>query len=156
MIEADKDIKAAAPSIFVRPAAEQDCQRLCDIYLAVRRQTFTWVSPDHFRRDDFLMHSKGEEQLICEVDASVVGFISVFRPENFIHMLFVMPAFQGYGVGGALLAALPGWPQQSYRLKCLVKNQRARGFYLSKGFKVTGSGASTEGDYEELTFAGQP
>ena len=52
----------------------------------------------------------------------------------------------------ALLAALPDWPHNKYRLKCLVKNSRARAFYCSKGFVVTGSGTSPEGDFEEMSF----
>ncbi|MET3753961.1 ribosomal protein S18 acetylase RimI-like enzyme [Rhizobium binae] len=33
-----------------------------------------------------------------------------------------------------------------------MNNRRAKAFYLSHGFQVTGNGASPEGDYEELSF----
>ena len=52
----------------------------------------------------------------------------------------------------SLLQALPEWPGHRYRLKCLVKNRRAKAFYLAHGFRVTGNGTSPEGDYEELSF----
>jgi len=68
------------------------------------------------------------------------------------HVEDYLPEFQGKGAGTALLQSLPAWPEHRYRLKCLVNNSRAKAFYLAHGFQVTGRGASTEGDYEELSF----
>lgn len=89
--------------------------------------------------------------LVCETeDGEVIGFISFWPPDDFIHMLYVRTEFQRKGVGIALLQALPGWPRRRYRLKCLVKNDRARKFYQSIGFIVSGSGKSSEGDYNDM------
>jgi ribosomal protein S18 acetylase RimI-like enzyme len=80
----------------------------------------------------------------------IAGFLTLWEPDNFIHMLYILPAFQGSGAGRALLAALPDWPRRRYRLKCLVKNTRAIAFYRAIGFEIVGDGASPEGDYKDM------
>ncbi|WP_454847981.1 N-acetyltransferase family protein [Rhizobium binxianense] len=137
----------------VRPQRAEDEQELAEIYLSVRRSTFTWVDPGRFHGEDFAAHSNGETVLVCEDPAGVIaGFLALWETDDFIHMLYVRPEFQGMGVGTALLQALPGWPDHAYRLKCLINNRRAKAFYLARGFRVTGNGASPEGDYEEMSF----
>ncbi|NTJ64804.1 GNAT family N-acetyltransferase [Agrobacterium rhizogenes] len=138
----------------VRPAREQDMQQLAEIYLRVRRETFLWVEPGHFTLEDFAAHTNGERLFVCEDEhGAVVGFAAIWEPDDFIHMLYILPTFQGRGAGKALLAGLPEWPQRRYRLKCLVKNMRAMAFYRRLGFEIIGDGASPEGDYKEMRLA---
>jgi GNAT superfamily N-acetyltransferase len=136
----------------VRRSRPSDSTQLGDIYFDVRRQTFTWVDPGNFRREDFLAHSQGEMVWVAEArDGEIAGFMTLWAEDNFIHMLYIRKEWQGRGVGTALLQALPGWPRRKYRLKCLINNRGAKAFYLGHGFVVTGSGTSAEGDYEELS-----
>ncbi|MBB3656025.1 ribosomal protein S18 acetylase RimI-like enzyme [Rhizobium sp. BK650] len=138
----------------IRPNRPEDAMQLADIYLSVRRKTFTWVDPGKFHREDFAAHTNGEVVSVCEApNGKIAGFISIWAADDFIHMLYILPELQGRGAGTALLQSLPGWPQHTYRLKCLVNNRHAKAFYLAHGFQVTGRGASTEGDYEELSLA---
>ena len=124
---------------------------LAEIYLSVRRATFLWVDPSHFSLEDFVAHTTGESLLVCEDPHGVIaGFASLWEADDFIHMLYILPAFQGRGVGKALLAALPDWPKRRYRLKCLVKNARAIAFYEAAGFEIIGEGPSPEGGYKEM------
>ncbi len=137
----------------IRSPRPSDLERLADIYLAVRRETFTWVNPGSFRHEDFRAHTQGEHLWLAEApDGEAAGFMTLWAPDDFIHMLYVGKSWQGQGAGAALLRALPDWPHNKYRLKCLVKNSRAGAFYRSNGFVVTGSGTSAEGDYEEMSF----
>nr|WP_314071520.1 GNAT family N-acetyltransferase [uncultured Roseococcus sp.] len=125
---------------------------LAEIYATVRRETMHWLDPDYFRSSDFSRDSQGEDILVARSAADeILGFVSVWAPDAFIHMLYVRREWRGMGVGKALLAALPGWPERSYRLKCLTRSTEARLFYLCQGFVATGCGTSPEGDYEELT-----
>ncbi|NLS18288.1 GNAT family N-acetyltransferase [Rhizobium sp. P40RR-XXII] len=141
----------------VRPAREQDMQTLAEIYLHVRRGTFRWVDPGRFSLEDFAVHTNGERLFVCEdKDGMVAGFAAVWEPDDFIHMLYILPAFQGRGAGKALLTALPDWPARRYRLKCLVKNTHAMTFYRKIGFEIIGDGASPEGDYKEMRLDGSP
>jgi ribosomal protein S18 acetylase RimI-like enzyme len=135
----------------IRPAREQDTDSLAEIYLGVRRQTFIWVDPVRFHTEDFAAHTQGERVFVCEDEYGMIaGFLTLWEPDNFIHMLYILPAFQGSGAGRALLAALPDWPRRRYRLKCLVKNTRAIAFYRAIGFEIVGDGASPEGDYKDM------
>ncbi|WP_088691182.1 MULTISPECIES: GNAT family N-acetyltransferase [unclassified Rhizobium] len=137
----------------IRPPRPSDLEILADIYLAVRRETFVWVDPLSFRHEDFQAHTQGEHLWLAEApNGETAGFMTLWPPDDFIHMLYVCKSWQGQGAGAALLAALPDWPHNKYRLKCLVKNGRANAFYRSKGFVATGSGTSAEGDYEEMSF----
>jgi GNAT superfamily N-acetyltransferase len=137
----------------IRPSRPEDTTELAEIYLSVRRQTFIWVDPGNFHREDFAAHTNGEIVSVCEGhDGAIAGFISLWAADDFIHMLYILPEYQGMGAGAALLHSLPGWPEHKYRLKCLVRNTRAKAFYLAQDFSVTGRGSSAEGDYEELSF----
>ncbi|TCR90855.1 GNAT family N-acetyltransferase [Rhizobium sp. BK376] len=138
----------------IRPAEREDRTVLSDIYLYVRRTTFTWVDPGQFHEEDFAAHTRGERVFVCEDRAvGIAGFLALWEPEDFIHMLYIRPRFQGQGAGTALLEFLPGWPVRAYRLKCLVRNKRAMGFYASLGFQVTGNGTSPEGDYLDMQLS---
>jgi len=138
-------------TFVIEAARPADLPVLAQLYLDVRRQTMTWLPPDRFRYEDFAADAAGETiQVARGVNDEILGFISVWPADNFIHMLYVRETSQGAGVGAALLKALPDWPSRGYRLKCLVKNARATSFYLRHGFFVVGAGASEEGDYEDL------
>lgn len=128
-----------------------DLPALAQIYLDVRRETMSWVEPSSFRFEDFIEHSSGETILVARSrKGDVLGFISVWTADDFIHMLYVSSQWRGLGVGSALLRAIPEWPVRSYRLKCLVKNRHAKEFYERHGFTVIDYGNSPEGDYEEM------
>lgn len=138
-------------SFQIRRAGLADFAVLAEIYLQVRRETLVWVSPEKFALADFAEHSRGESIWLAQMDGGeVMGFISLWDADHFIHMLYIRQLFQNRGVGVALLRALPHWPMPAYRLKCLIQNVRARAFYRAQGFVVVGQGASPEGDFEEL------
>jgi len=140
-------------NVTIRTPQHSDREELADIYLQVRRQTFTWVDPYKFRHEDFAAHTQGELVWLAEAaDGTIAGFMTLWAADDFIHMLYIRKEWRGRGVGTALLAALPDWPRHKYRLKCLVNNAQAKAFYLSRGFAVTSGGTSSEGEYEELTF----
>jgi GNAT superfamily N-acetyltransferase len=146
-------VKSIAMTWKIRAPTPADLEELADIYLAVRRETFTWVEPFVFRHQDFFAHTRGEAVWLAENgDGEIAGFMTLWAPDQFIHMLYIRKQFQGQGIGTALLQALPDWQDRPYRLKCLVRNQRAKAFYRANGFVVTGTGTSAEGDYEEMTF----
>lgn len=137
----------------IRSPVKADLEELADIYLAVRRETFTWVDPLVFRHEDFFAHTQGEMVWLAELsDGEIAGFMALWPPDDFIHMLYLRKQYQGRGIGTALLGALPDWPLKKYRLKCLDRNERAKAFYHARGFVLTGSGTSAEGTYGEMTF----
>ncbi len=139
---------------IVRNSIDADHETLAGLYLTGRRDTFYWIAPTSFRLEDFASQTEGELILVAEAnEGKIAGLISLWEPDCFIHMLYIDKEWQGRGVGSALLRALPGWLNNTYRLKCFVQNKRAKGFYLKHGFKVTGTGGSPEGEYEVLTIS---
>lgn len=84
----------------------------------------------------------------CEVWGSfdgddLIGFIA-FR-ENWIDQLYVLPAYQGRGIGGALLA-LAQARFSKIQLWTFQKNDVARNFYENRGFV---SAEQTDGSRNE-------
>lgn len=55
--------------------------------------------------DDFDRDTVDEYVLLAEEDNHILGFASLYLPDNFIHNLFVHPDFFCKGIGGLLLDA---------------------------------------------------
>jgi ribosomal protein S18 acetylase RimI-like enzyme len=141
--------------VAVRHPIGTDLSALRELFVSSRRKAFSWRPPDEFQLADFDVQTQGELLLVAEDgDGSPVGFISVWEPDNFIHHLYVEPAHQRRGTGGALLWALPNWTQTRYRLKCVRRNEAALAFYRALGFVEVGSGTGDDGEYLELESSG--
>jgi GNAT superfamily N-acetyltransferase len=130
----------------IRPYEEADRPFLRTLYLASRKQTWTWLEDD-FQLEDFDRAVIGEKILVAERDGHLLGFASVFTQENFLHNLFIDPQFQGTGAGSALLHAAETTFTRRGSLKCLVKSKNSVGFYLSKGWIIISTGESPKGEY---------
>lgn len=134
--------------ITVRQANLQDRSVLQHLFLASRRQAYTWMAADAFRLSDLDEQTQGETILVAEDERrKIVGFVSIWDADHFIHHLYVDSEQQRNGVGRALLAALPGWPDRKYCLKCLLLNRKAAAFYRACGWIETGGGTAEDGDY---------
>jgi quinol monooxygenase YgiN len=118
---------------LIRHAARRDRDALADLYLTCRRQTFTWVEPMRYARDDFDADTQDELLLVCERDDVPVGFLGLWTPDNFLHHLFVLAGHQGHGAGRGLVRAAQTYATGPLRLKCAVRNERALRFYERLG-----------------------
>ena len=135
-------------SITVRRATAQDQAALQELFLNLRRQTYTWLATASFCLADLPQQTQGEAILLAQDEqGALAGFISVWEADHFIHHLYVGADQQRRGVGRALLAALPGWPGQRYVLKCLLRNHAAAAFYRASGFAEAGNGMGEDGEY---------
>ncbi|MEX3073384.1 GNAT family N-acetyltransferase [Vibrio alginolyticus] len=105
------------------------------LYLESRLATFTWQDTVLFELSDFERDTEGEDILVASKSNEILGFISIWEPDNFIHHLFVSPCNFRSGVGLKLL----DFAKQRYSnlsLKCLTQNRNAIGFYRSQGFTI--------------------
>ncbi|RLL71550.1 GNAT family N-acetyltransferase [Ochrobactrum soli] len=127
-------------NIIIRPGGPDDLPALRDIFLRSRQAAFRWEPSYSFDLGDFDSQTEGEFQLVACNQEVLVGFISVWEPDQFIHHLHVDPRFLRRGIGRALLFALPGWKINRYRLKCVSANERALAFYHSNHFIQVGEG----------------
>ncbi|MDE2427816.1 MAG: GNAT family N-acetyltransferase [Burkholderiales bacterium] len=135
------------PLITIREAVSHDYIWLQHIY----QRSFLeadWLPASSQVTRQFSDVSAGEKIFVAlRSDATVVGLISVYEDDAYIHHLYVLPEAQQSGVGRALLESLHAWLPQPWRLKCLVDNFRALRFYQSMGFEEIDSGTSASGDY---------
>jgi len=74
------------------------------------------------------------------------GYISIWKPDWFIHHLYIDPSVHGIGIGRALLIHVQNMAGNNpLSLKCQTANKKALGFYNAAGF--TESQESGEDEY---------
>lgn len=139
-------------SLSIRPFIEADRQRLKEIYLLCRVQTFYWCDSAQFQFDDFEAHIIGEDVMVALFEDTIVGFIAVWPPDSFIHHLYVDAAYRAGGIGKALLANVIEKYPPPLHLKCLVKNEPALNFYKLQGWAIVGDGSDELGDYYLMKY----
>jgi GNAT superfamily N-acetyltransferase len=133
-------------------ARTEEIGACADLYLRVLTETFTWLPPERHRRDDFLRAAKEEETYVAVEGGRVLGLAGYYRPQNFIHSLYV--DLRGRGVGRVLLnhvllVAEPG----PVSLKVQAPNLRAQAFYLREGFVCLEHGRDVGSDIAWIRYA---
>jgi GNAT superfamily N-acetyltransferase len=122
----------------IRPARKDELAACARVYVAVLRDTFTWLSPERHREADFLGAAREEEVYVANEDGRMVGVAAYFHPQNFLHSLYVTE--RGRGVGKALLDHISARAGGTLQLKCQAANLRAQAFYVREGFRCTEAG----------------
>jgi GNAT superfamily N-acetyltransferase len=125
--------------LTVRRARAGELADCAELYVRVLRETFTWVPADRHRQSDFLRAALVEEVYVAEEGGRMVGLAAFYRPQNFIHSLYVTE--RDRGIGKALLAHLQAVADGPLSLKCQAANRRAQAFYLREGFRCTETGS---------------
>jgi ribosomal protein S18 acetylase RimI-like enzyme len=88
------------------------------------------------------LHEEGETTFswVARLNSRVVGYCSVEKKEaaNKIAALYVLPGFQGRGIGSRLLWQALGWlgGHKNITLGVVSYNQRAINFYQKFGFEM--------------------
>lgn len=135
-----------------REATPDDGPCLADIY----RSCLTiadWLPEGASEKAHFDRDTEGERLFLVEEGGEVLGFVSVWEPDSFLHHLYVHPEAQGRGVGTLLLRHLRDHVQPPWRLKCACSNQRAHRFYRSRGWFQIEEGNSETGPYRLMAWA---
>jgi GNAT superfamily N-acetyltransferase len=135
---------------LVRPCTETDRSKLAAIYRDCRAEA-DWL-PSHARKtSNFERDTEGEELFVAVgSDDEPEGFVSVWRPDAFIHHLYVRRESRRKGVGLMLLKSLEAWLPLPWKLKCLRANAGALAFYFSQDWKEIESGDGNEGPFAVL------
>ncbi|MBX8935543.1 GNAT family N-acetyltransferase [Enterococcus gilvus] len=113
----------------------QDKPSLRQLYLESRRETFYWDDPELMHIEDFDRDTEDELIFVAESQQKIIGFISLYVPDNFIHCLFVDSSFKGQGAGHLLLEKAKQQLQRPLKLKCLSRNAPALAFYEKEGWE---------------------
>jgi N-acetylglutamate synthase-like GNAT family acetyltransferase len=132
----------------IRRAREQDLPACADLYVRVLTDTFTWLPADRHRHSDFLNAARDEEVYVAERAGRIVGLAGFYRPQNFLHSLYVTE--RGIGVGKALLDHVASVADGPLSLKVQGANLRAQGFYAREGFTCAERGRDPGSDVSWL------
>ena len=109
------------------------------LYVRSGTAAFSWRPDGHFLAADFTRFAEEEEVWLALMGDALVGILSLFRPENFIHCLYVDPTAQRLAVGKALVAHVRKVVAAPLTLKLDVPNRRAIAFYEATGWeRMTG------------------
>lgn len=119
--------------VRVRPFVLQDTQACAQLLVQGWRQARLRPSQP-VTAEQFFIETDGEVILVAARGTRVVGFVSVFRPDAFIHHLYVARSAQGQGVGRMLLTAGCALSSSRASLKCALGNRPARAFYAHLGW----------------------
>jgi ribosomal protein S18 acetylase RimI-like enzyme len=134
----------------IRTASALDRAALEALYRRCRRLA-EWLPARERAKADFASDTRDEEIVVAIArDGALDGFVSVWRPQSFVHHLYVRPEARGQGVGAALLAALVGRFPFPWRLKCVCANTRALAFYAKRGWREVDSGVGAQGRHVVL------
>lgn len=117
---------------FIRDFALGDaaaCARILTVAGGVIEAGWPVIDAAEFRRV-----TEAEEILVAEQAGQIVGFVSCYRPDRFIHHLYVAPALWRQGIGRALLIQVLARLDGPAKLKCQSANLAARAFYRSLGW----------------------
>jgi GNAT superfamily N-acetyltransferase len=102
-------------------------------------EAFTWRPAGHFQARDFIAFAQEEEVWLAYMGDALVGLLSLFKEENFIHCLYVDPAAQRLGIGKALVELVRRKVGKPLTLKLDVPNRGAIRFYEATGWeRMTG------------------
>ncbi len=141
---------AAVDAVRIRRASAADRAALDDLYDACRRDA-QWLPAEKRRRASFDDVCAGEAVFVAVDGAGeILGLVSAWEADSFIHHLYVRERSRNRGVGHALLASLSNWLPFPWRLKCVRANTQALDFYAKREWRPIGTGHGSEGEYVEL------
>lgn len=131
-------------SLEVRRARTDELGACADLYVRVLSETFTWLPADRHKREDFLRAAKEEEVYVAIENREILGLAALFRPQNFLHSLYVDTRRRG--VGKALLDHIAASIEGPLSLKVQAPNLKAQAFYRREGFLCTEHGRDPGSD----------
>jgi len=133
----------------LRPAVADEAVTLAAIQVAAREVA---PMPVNIHPEDeiaaFLARRMGEDELwVAEQDGEPVAYAR-FTP-TWLDDLYVLPAHQGAGLGGALLDLVMSQRPGGLGLYVFETNAPARTFYEARGFVVTERSDGSENEERE-------
>jgi ribosomal protein S18 acetylase RimI-like enzyme len=137
----------ARPAVALRPATDADLPACADLHDRVERAVFVWDPKTAYGLAAFKRSIAGEEMILAWAGSAIVGLISVYRSENFVHNLYVDLPWQGCGIGRLLLDTALAAMDGAVRLKCEIANLPARRFYEGLGWREVARSGSRPGDW---------
>jgi ribosomal protein S18 acetylase RimI-like enzyme len=132
--------------MIIRNSDAPDLPDLVAIYNAARAPIECFQAAQ-VTVEEFQTLTEGEEIQVATDNEEVIGFVSVWSPENFIHHLYVSPDRQHKGIGKALIRACVSRYGLPLKLKSVIANTGACAFYEHNHWLVKETGVGPDGPY---------
>ena len=136
-------------AVHIRSYKEEDFDDLLRIYTSAKKSADCY-SGEEVRSDDLRELIRGEDNLVAAYGKRLVGFVSVWVPDNFIHHLYVSPDHQSRGIGNALINTCKTKFGLPLYLKCDRCNIKALNYYKKHGWTKISEGVGEHGLWEKL------
>ena len=120
--------------ITIRKVTPNDISQLEVLFQVCRQLTFVSRHPDEFQIGDYQKSTAEDEVWVAEEHGSIVGFVSTYPTDNFIHNLFVHPEHQAKHIGIQLLHIAEANLGRPMTLKIAMDNLKPCGFYGKYGW----------------------
>ncbi len=121
--------------MILRRAVPDDAQAIAIVHRTAVRASLSFLPDLHTAEEDLTFFSErflpANDVWVADAEGQVAGYIGF--DDGWIHHLYLLPEFQGRGIGPQLLAlALADGRRR--RLWTFQRNDRARRFYEARGF----------------------
>ncbi|MCG7536666.1 GNAT family N-acetyltransferase [Pseudoalteromonas sp. OOF1S-7] len=130
------DKSHGAAKFTCRVALSEDIVRMSEIRLQVTENRLS--DPGKVTPQMYQAHIAGQgKSWVCELNGLIVGFASAARQDGSIWALFILPEYEGLGMGKALLDLACEWLfSEGHKVLSLYTeiNTRADGFYGAQGW----------------------
>lgn len=149
---------------MIRRATPADASGICIVRNASWRAAYRGIMPDHVLADLNEDSTRYENRItegnlhywVYEQDETIIGFMVIGFKETtwYLFALYLMPEWQGRGVGSELLEVAKEFSrangQPFIELECLAQNEPSLHFYRKRGCKETGKGSYSPAEGVEL------
>jgi ribosomal protein S18 acetylase RimI-like enzyme len=135
----------------VRTALRSDLEHCAELFARGQQEIEPRTPP--WRSTEFMALVDGEDLFVAAAGPAIVGFVSLWRVDAFIHFLHVAPAWRRCGVGRQLLAAARAETHRPLELKCLVGNSQALAFYCRLGWRAINQSVDPPAPYVRLRLS---
>jgi len=119
----------------IRPYRAADHDRCAALFERVMHETFPEDDPAIYAADSFARLTAGEEIWVVEDGDAIVGLVTLWASEPFVHLLLIVPAWRRKGLGSALMKTATAEVRGTLHLKCRLDNEPARRFYEACGWQ---------------------
>ncbi len=139
-------------SKMIRKYNSIDLDSVLEIWLEASAKAHDFVSADFWESQAENMRNiyiPASEVFVYEIESRIVGFYALY--ENNLAAIFVLPSFQGKGIGKQLLNHAKA-QRAVLSLSVYKENQASYQFYLSQGFTVVGEQLDEHTGHPEYTM----
>lgn len=137
-------------NVIYREATVDDIDNYMIVRMAVQENKLN--NPALVTREDNIDYlTQSGKGWVCEVDGQIVGFAIVGLVQRNVWALFVLPGFEGRGIGQTLHDMMMDWYFGQTNETIWLgteQNTRAEQFYKNRGWTVVGMHGSDETKFE--------